>query len=153
MQRLARNLSRYLALSSTERRTFLSAMVLLPLFWIGLRVIGLQRMQTHLQRKSLPAGNTLTPDQLTRLGSLINAAARRTLGPANCLTRSLYFWWLLRRRGIDSQLRIGARLARGVLEAHAWVEHAGRPINDRLDVATDFAPFTDPVPPSLFTPP
>jgi hypothetical protein len=153
MQRLTRNLSRFLALSAPERRTFLAAMALLPLFWIGLRVLGLQRLQTRLQRKPLALANGLDTDELTRLGTLINSAAHHALGPANCLTRSLYLWWLLRRRGIDSQLRIGVRLTDGALDAHAWVEHAGIPVNDRQDVSTDFAPFAEPVSPSLFTTP
>jgi hypothetical protein len=153
MQRLTRNLSRFLALTAPERRIFLSAMALLPLFWIGLRVLGLQRLQARLQRKPVTTANTVDTDELIRLGTLINSAAHHALGPANCLTRSLYLWWLLRRRGIDSQLRIGVRMTDGALDAHAWVEHAGIPVNDRQDVSTDFAPFAEPVSPSLFTTP
>jgi hypothetical protein len=153
MQRLARNLSRFLALSAPERRTFLSAITLLPLFWIALRVLGLQWLQTRLQRTPLRPATTLTPDDLTRLGALVNSAAHHAIGPANCLTRSLYLWWLLRRRGFDSQLRIGVRLTGGVLDGHAWVEYGGVPVNDRPDVSADFAPFTEPVSPSVFTAP
>jgi hypothetical protein len=153
MQHLARNLSRFLALSAPERRTFLSAITLLPLFWIALRVLGLQRLQTRLQRTPLRPSATLTADDLTRLGTLVNSAAHHALGPANCLTRSLYLWWLLRRRGVDSQLRIGVRLTGGVLDGHAWVEYAGVPVNDRPDVSADFAPFAEPVSPSVFTTP
>jgi hypothetical protein len=153
MQRLTRKLSQFLALTAPERRTFLAAMALLPLFWVGLRILGLQRLQTRLQRNPLPVAATLTPIEFTRFGALVNSAAHHTLGPANCLTRSLYLWWLLRRRGVDSQLRIGVRLTDGTLDAHAWVEHAGIPINDRQDVSTDFAPFAEPVSPSLFTTP
>ena len=153
MQRLTQNLSRFLALSAPERRTFLSAMALLPLFWIGLRTIGLQRLQTRLQRTPLRHPATLAADELTRLGTLVNSAAHHALGPANCLTRSLYLWWLLRRRGVDSQLRIGVRLTEGVLDGHAWVEHAGLPVNDRPDVNADFTPFAVPVSPRFFTSP
>jgi len=153
MQRLAHKLQQFLALTAPERRTFLAAMALLPLFWISLRVLGLQRLQARLQRKPLPQPASLTADELARLGTPVNSAAHHALGPANCLTRSLYLWWLLRRRGINSQLRIGVRLNQGTLDAHAWVEHAGIPINDRPDVSTDFAPFAEPVSPSQFTTP
>ena len=141
------------ALSSRDRRTFLSAMALLPLFWIGLRVLGLQRLQTWLQRNPLPVAATLPTDELRHLGVLINSAAHHALGPANCLTRSLYLWWLLQRKGVPSQLRIGVRLTGDVLEAHAWVEHAGIPINDRHDVSATFAAFTEPVSPKFFSTP
>ena len=153
MQRLTRNLSRFLALAAPERRTFLAAMALLPLFWISLRVTGLQRLQARLQRTPLRSLATLTHDEITRLGALVNSASHHALGPANCLTRSLYLWWLLRRRGIDSQLRIGVRLTGGVLDGHAWVEHVGIPVNDRPDVSADFTPFALPVSPGIFSSP
>lgn len=153
MLRLPRKLAQFRALSSRDRRTFLAAMALLPLFWVGLHVLGLQRLQTWLQHKPRPVAATLSTEELERLGALINSAAHHTLGPANCLTRSLYLWWLLQRKGIACQLRIGVRLTGDVLEAHAWVEHAGIPINDRPDVSTNFAPFADPVSPSLFSAP
>jgi hypothetical protein len=153
MQRLTRKLSQFLALTTPDRRTFLAAMAILPLFWIGLRTLGLQRLQTRLQRTPLRPSATLTPDDLTRLGTLVNSASHHALGPANCLTRSLYLWWLLRLRGVDSQLRIGVRLTKGALDAHAWVEYGGVPVNDRPDVSADFAPFAEPVSPSVFTTP
>lgn len=83
----------------------------------------------------------------------MNAAAHHTLGPANCLTRSLYLVWRLRREGIDCQLRIGVRLNDGVLDGHAWVECAGVPINDRRDVGADFSAFDAPLPPGRFSAP
>lgn len=153
MPGLAHKLARFRALPPAERRIVIAAMTRLPLFWIGLRLLGLQRLQARLQR--MPPGPPTTPDsaELQRMGYLVNAAANQAVGPANCLTRSLYLWWLLRRRGVESELRIGVRLADGALEAHAWVEHGGVPINDRPDVSADFPPFAEPVSPSRFTAP
>ena len=153
MQRLTQNLSRFRALPRPDRRTFITAMALLPLFWIALRVLGLKRLQNWLQRNPPSVADTLSIEALQRLGTLINSAAHHALGPANCLTRSLYLWWLLQRKGVHSQLRIGVRLTDGVLEAHAWVEHAGIPINDRQDVGATFTAFVEPVSPHLFTSP
>jgi hypothetical protein len=153
MQHLTQNLSRFRALTRPDRRTFLAAMALLPLFWFALRTLGLPRLQTRLQRTHFRPSATLTAAEIAHLGTLVNSAAHHALGPANCLTRSLYLWWLLRRRGIDGQLRVGVRLIQGRLDAHAWVEHAGMPINDRLDVSADFVPFAKPVSPKLFTTP
>jgi hypothetical protein len=50
-------------------------------------------------------------------------------------------WFLLRRRGIDGQLQFGARQLDGRIEAHAWVEVDGRPINDTPDVRQRFQPL------------
>ncbi|MGH9678172.1 MAG: lasso peptide biosynthesis B2 protein, partial [Candidatus Acidiferrum sp.] len=60
-------------------------------------------------------------------------------------SRSMALWWLLRRRGMPAQLRIGARRTGGEFEAHAWVEMAGRAINDSNDVQTRYTPFEGPV--------
>lgn len=50
-------------------------------------------------------------------------------------------WWLLRRRGIPVQLRIGARKTGTQFEAHAWVEMDGRVVNDSEDVRIRYSPF------------
>ena len=61
---------------------------------------------------------------------------------ARCLGRSLVLWFLLRRRGIDAELVIGADMPRGgELPAHAWVEVAGEPVNDAPDVRERFGSF------------
>jgi hypothetical protein len=150
MQRLTRNTSRFLALSGPERRTLLAAAALLPLFQVALRLHGLQRLQALLYRKPHPGAAQPALDELKRTGALVNAAAQRVLGRDNCLPRSLYLWWLLRRRDVHCQLRIGVRMADGKLEAHAWVEHTGVPVNDRPDVGAGFAAFEDAVSPSRF---
>lgn len=61
----------------------------------------------------------------------------------NCLARSLVLWWLLQRRGIDSEIRIGVRRSRqgAGMEFHAWVEHRGAVINDAADIREHFATF------------
>jgi len=150
MQRITRKISRFRALSATDRRTFLTAMALLPLFRVALGVLGLQRLQARLHRTPRPRSSPAEHDELMRIGALVNRASHHVLGPDNCLTRSLYLWWLLRRKGVYCQLRIGVRLAESGLIAHAWVERAGIPVNDRHDVGAAFAAFTEPLSPSRF---
>jgi len=57
---------------------------------------------------------------------------------------------MLRRRGVASQLRIGVRINQGILDAHAWVEYAGTPVNDREDVGEQFSPFAEILPVTAF---
>ena len=58
---------------------------------------------------------------------------------ANCLKQSLALWWLLRLTGIESALRIGVRKGPVGVEAHAWIECRGPPLNDREDVSIRFS--------------
>jgi Transglutaminase-like superfamily len=144
------NLARFRACTSAEKSTLLISAAWLPLFWLGLHLLGLARLQTLVQR---PRTNTTTVVNLSSvfaLGELVNTAARHTPFPTTCLTRSLLLDWLLRRRGIPSRLRIGVRSTGGSFGAHAWVECNGIPVNDRSDVVSRFEPFTDSVSASTF---
>jgi hypothetical protein len=60
---------------------------------------------------------------------------------ALCLQRSLALHWLLRSYGVRSRVRIGTRLRDGSLDAHAWVEVCGVPMNERPDISAIFQMF------------
>ena len=143
MKSLNAKLAKFAALPWSERRTLLAAVALLPLFWLGLQCFGLRRLQAWLQRP--PATNaSISMNEIARLAALVNSAAGLAPIPATCLTRSLLLGWMLQRRGVTSQLRIGVRTNQGKLDAHAWVEYAGVPINDQPDVGQQFAAFQSP---------
>lgn len=134
--------TRWRALSPLQRRTLVLAWWLLPLVWLALWSMGLPRLQAWLMGSAASAKDTHLP-MAKALGESVNMAARCTPFPATCLTRSLLLGWLLGRRGLASELRIGVQLGAGGLKAHAWVECEGVPVNDRPDVAADFAAFDD----------
>lgn len=116
-----------------------------------LRVLGFARVQSLVARVSASAPLRDTSDAAERARAAAQAvkrAARRIPGSANCLTTSLALWWLLRRHGIESELRIGSRLGGEDLEAHAWVESRGAVLNDTPDVHERFAAFERPVTPA-----
>ena len=139
--KLHTKLAKLRALSWPERRTLLAAMAWMPLFWLGLHGLGLSRFQAWLQRPRLLIENALSLDEIMGIATMVNRAARLMRIPGDCLTRSLLLGWLLRRRGVASQLRIGVKMNEGSLAAHAWVEYAGIAINDQPDVGEQFAAF------------
>ena len=153
MNNITTKWQKFRALSWPERRTLLTAMAWLPLFWLGVRILGLRRFQARLQCNGPPIESRLSFDEIVRFATLVNIAALHVPFPATCLTRSLLLGWMLRRRGVGSQLRIGVRLTQGILDAHAWVEYARIPINDRPDVCEQFAPFAEVLPPGAFQSP
>lgn len=117
------------------------ALALLPLFWLGLRLLGLKRWRRLTLGNGPPRPGTANNAQT--IGELVNAVAKHSALPATCLSRSLFLEWLLRRRGVAAQLRIGVQRTLHGIAAHAWVECAGRPVNDRPDIADTFAPFAE----------
>lgn len=151
MSRRLFQIARFRALSAAQQRTLLAAWAWLPLFWLSLRLLGLSRFRDWLQRTAAsPAGGMLTIPDIQALGESVNIAARHAPFPATCLTRSLLLNWMLQRRGVRSDLRIGVRLTHGKLYAHAWVECGGVPVNDRADIATEFPPFAEVLPTTAF---
>ena len=117
--------------------------------WAGLRLIGFRRWKRLLAVFS-PVANDTAQDAAEQESVLLiarmQAAAARNLfvGP-NCLEQSLVLWWLLRRRGIDAVLRIGARKDLDRFEAHAWVEVNSQVLNDASAEHRHFVPFERPI--------
>ena len=77
---------------------------------------------------------------------MIELAARRGVFRANCLHRSMVTWWMLRRRGVDTDIRFGVRPRPGQRpDFHAWVECDGVVLNDDPSISDEFLPFDGPL--------
>ena len=83
-------------------------------------------------------GNTALAQETLRMVQL--AAAH---GPfrTTCLPRSLVLSTLLRRRGLNPELRFGARMEAGSFEAHAWVEVGPLALDPSIGRNQTFVPF------------
>ena len=129
----------------------LLAIVLLPIFWIGLRVLSWHRVLVWLDRSAIFWRTHHSINDWATIGALANIAGKHVPFGSTCLTRSLALTWLLRRHSVSCELRIGVRFVQGNFEAHAWVEHEGTPINDTNDVTARFAMFREPILHKLFS--
>jgi hypothetical protein len=137
--------STWRSLTDFERRQTLAALVWLPVVGLGLR-LGYGRLTAGLARLApLPAGSLVpSPDAEARAAAVarsVSRAARFGAVRGSCLTQSLVVWWLLRRCGMDAEVRFGVRRMTDPFQAHAWVEHRGTVLNDTLDVRERFAVF------------
>jgi hypothetical protein len=140
-------------LSGYERGIVLEAAGGLLATWLGLRLAGFRRWKSVLAWL-VPSVNTAarkqTPSQRESaelIARMEAAAARNVFFGTNCLEQSLVLWWLLRRRGISAELRIGARKEFERFEAHAWVELDSAVLNDRNAEHLHFIPFDGPITP------
>src|SRR5215207_9853335 len=138
-------------LSWPERRLLVQAAVALPAVAALIRLKGLRRCQALLARLT-PVAHNPGPradgpaESLARtVVRIVTAAAAHGPYRANCLQQSVTLWWLLRRRGLESDLRIGTRKRDGHFDAHAWVEFSGRALNESRGVGARYAVFERPI--------
>jgi len=117
------------------RSGLIAAAVLLKLIDLGLRLSGYRRVCRWLLRLS-PAPDPTRVDypHAFAVARIINTAAHHPQVRATCLPRTLLAWWVLRWVGIPSDIRIGVNHDGG----HAWIEHNGQVVNDRLNIIDDY---------------
>jgi hypothetical protein len=137
---------RLLELNAAQRRTLFLALAVLPVAGLGLRWLGLRRVQALLGATASGAANRAGHAEETAW--LLSVAARHGPYRASCLPTALTLKWLLRRQGIDADLRLGVRKVAGCLEAHAWLEREGRPLPDTGETGEPFAAFEKAIAPA-----
>ncbi|MFZ1973376.1 MAG: lasso peptide biosynthesis B2 protein [Candidatus Acidiferrales bacterium] len=142
---------RFQKLSSLERGIVLEAAGGLLATWVGLRLIGFRRWE-HLLAVLVPSVSATGAvrgasdhEPALLIARMQEAAARNLFIRTNCLERSLVLCWLLRRRGMVAELRIGVRKDSDRFEAHAWVERNSQVLNDASEEHRHFVPFEKPV--------
>jgi transglutaminase superfamily protein len=138
---------RFWRLNGFERIAALEAAAALCLTWLGLRLAGFRRWKSIAESFALPAEPIFAAncDAKVQEGQdvarMTAAAARYLPFRTNCLEQSLVLWYLLQRRGIAADLRIGARKVADRFEAHAWVEKEGGVVGDQREEHLHFVPF------------
>lgn len=115
-------------LSAREWTTLLSAVPVVLMVRLGLSTLKFKplvdRLRTYAARLS---GGPATEEEVHRLAWAVNAIGGRLLGSRPCLTQALALQFLLWRRRVDTELRIGVdKDDDGQLLAHAWVVRDGR---------------------------
>jgi hypothetical protein len=122
-------------LTWTQRKTLVLALVLLPLFGVLLRHTSLARLLSRVDvGGTAGSGAVVSALAAARPVNLVAARLRAT-----CLTRSLVLHWILARRGIGTELKVGVRNEGDGLHAHAWLECGGVPVNDTVHGVHGFA--------------
>ena len=120
----------------------LEAWWVLLLFHLRLRWVSYERLtQTGVARLKQTSGQLSVAQRLHRL---IGWASRFHLLRMTCLVQSLSLRWMLGRRGIASELKIGAMKTQAGIHAHAWVEVEEQVIGDAGGTEKGFSAF-DPV--------
>lgn len=142
VKRLLRRTAYLRTMAPGPRRVLLLSLVLLPLTAVVLRLRGIAPFRSLMSAQPRSPA-TLTEAEIEAWADAVNRAARSHPVPISCLARSLLLKALLNRRGVGTQLRLGVRRDGMALEAHAWLECGGRPVNDRREFVARYEPFDD----------
>ena len=135
-----RKLRTLLALDSRDREAFFRAWAWLCFAKAALAVLGLRRTLA-IVAPARTAAAAPARERGAHEAKWNAIAARYVPGGASCLVRSLGLVAFLRRRGLRAELRIGVGDRRPVLDAHAWVEVGGVPVNESADVVSRYRAF------------
>ena len=135
------------ALSFDESQVLLSSVVMLPLIAVSLKAKGYKWTQAfladHLPDRSLSTHSEDTQlKEAQQLARIVTIASSNSAYKASCLKKSLLIWWLLARRGIKTELRIGVNNSSGDFKAHAWVEYRGEVLAEQADMGEQFSAFS-----------
>ena len=132
-----RRLKRVLKLSPDELAILAQAAICMPIVRLALRFISVARLNAMATRSRRQLFRVdAKPKNIARLVSI---AADHGIYRARCLEKSLVLRWLLARRGIDGQVVFGTCKAEDAMQAHAWVEVNGVPLNEDDGAHLDFA--------------
>ena len=139
------SLSKFLRLSSDEKRVVLLCILALPAASLASPLLG-----RYWARRSI--GQAARTDRapswrvIERITHLVEGVAGRLWWRPSCLARSIVLRYLLRARGIDTRLRVAVRLQAGELHAHCWLECDGKPVHDAPPPEEAYRTFPDPAP-------
>lgn len=120
-----RRLRKLVAITKSDRRLLVSAILLLTTVRLGLLLLPFQTLRRFLTKITQTTSKLKTDQSLDKVVWAVRVASRYMPG-IKCLARALTTQVLLGRRGYQTQLRIGVAKGQGGLEAHAWVESQGR---------------------------
>lgn len=138
---------RWRALARGDRRSLVRAAMLLAYARLRLPFLGfrIDRETAEGAQSAVPPPAALARAQ--HVARLVAIAAAHSPIHVACLHRSLVLWWLLRREGVPSQLRLGAHAGAGPFGAHAWVQYGGVALDQLPGDLARYRPFAEAVVP------
>jgi hypothetical protein len=108
-----------------------------------LLVLGFERTYrtvAWLTRKGAPGASGPT-EFVAATAHKVAFAAAFFPGRARCLEQSLALFGFLRRADLAVTFRLGVQAY--PFAAHAWVEHAGEPVNENRELLQAYVPLPD----------
>lgn len=122
-------------------RMYFRARILTILTEVSLRFTSLkttERLLSFFAKKVPPPDYNERVAILDKYATIFNQMNQLPLLKGRCLSQSLVMRFLLRRRGISSELKIGITQNKGKFDAHAWLEKEGALLNDHPSIIANY---------------
>ena len=134
--------NKLLSLSFSEVWFLVKAAVAVVGFDLAFRLISSKACLALFERKAASdrKQNGVNPQ---RMAWFVKVADRYAPGKSSCLRQTAALAWLLRRRGIATNLRIGVARQEGKFTAHSWLE-SGEGELFGLSDTDKYAPLSSP---------
>ena len=127
-------------LSPTDWLRLGEAWLTLLWFYVAVRTTSFEKLNISVAIKP-NAVKTSEFDFALDLHRLVHLASRLHLLSMTCLPRSFTLSRMLNRRGIPTQVQIGATKTVQGIQAHAWLEVNGQQVGEPEDVPERFQKF------------
>lgn len=141
MGRIRKTYYKIRGLDQKERVLLVSALFLLPVVSLSLRIYGYKSTRAKLRRffsEGTHGLSTMDSRRIASIARIVAVAACHLPGSPTCLAQSVTLWFLLARLGVASQVKIGVSKSDGIFGAHAWVEVGGKILLDHQDVGNRY---------------
>ncbi|WP_143310061.1 lasso peptide biosynthesis B2 protein [Chitinophaga vietnamensis] len=122
-------------------RLFVRARILTILTEASLRFTSLkttEKLLSFFTKNVPPPDHNETIVTLDKYATLFHQMNQLPFLKGRCLSQSLVMRLLLRRKGIDAELKIGVSQHMGRFDAHAWLEKEGVLLNDHPSVIANY---------------
>ena len=141
-----RRLQQLAQLSLADWKVLLQSLFLLPACALSLRLKGFnwtrQLIEKHRKESLHPTdAHEKRLNEAKRTAYLVSVTASHGIYRANCLKKALVAQWLLLRRGISTDLKIGINNDMREFNAHAWLEFKGHILIDSDKTKERFTAF------------
>ncbi|TFI55203.1 lasso peptide biosynthesis B2 protein [Mastigocladus laminosus UU774] len=134
-----RLLFKFLRFDAGDRHLLIMTFILLVAMRVGLWLLPFRTLLKLLPRIS---GSQVTQQVSVGKISWAVKTVSRYIPGVKCLARALTTQVLMNRNGHSCELRIGvAKGEKGILEAHAWIEHEGLIVMGYLADLSRFMPL------------
>lgn len=136
----------FLALPASHKRVFIKIALLAPLVEIGIKILKFKRTFGVL-KFFVSENESNTPKNerqiVYRYRNYLYLYQKQFFSIGKCLAHSLVLWFLLAKKGIETDLRFGMKKQDKKLLAHSWLEYKRESLISESETDENYVPFSE----------